>query len=135
MHEAALASSVAEAIRERALSGVPIRLYVSGGHSDVDAFDAALRFHLSASDPGIDLDAISIEHLAEERPCLSCGRSFAAIGAVADCPGCGGVGLTPRRPERIEIGWSELHGQEVAFEAAEGEGPAVRGGRASERGA
>ena len=67
MHEAALASAVAQAISERGLSGVRIRLFVSGGHADVDAFDAALRFHLAASDPEIDLDAITIEHLAEER--------------------------------------------------------------------
>jgi Zn finger protein HypA/HybF involved in hydrogenase expression len=107
MHEAALASSVAQAIRERALSGVPIRLFVSGGHSDVDAFDAALRFHLAARDPDIDLDAIEIQHVPEERPCLSCGRSFTGIGMVADCPHCGGVGLTQPRPERIDIGWDE----------------------------
>jgi Zn finger protein HypA/HybF involved in hydrogenase expression len=107
MHEAALASSVAQVIRERALSGVRIRLYVSGGHSDVDAFDAALRFNLAASDPEIDLDAITIEHLAEERLCLSCGRSFAAIGRLGECPRCGGVGPAQSRPERIEIGSNE----------------------------
>jgi len=113
MHEAALASAVAHAIRERALSGVPIRLFVSGGHSDVDAFDASLRFHLAASHPEIDLDAISIEHLAEERPCLSCGHSFAAIGTLADCPHCGGVGPTQPRPERIEIDWNERRRQGI----------------------
>ena len=107
MHEAALASSIAQAIRERTLSGAPIKIFVSGGHSDVDAFDAALRFHLAAGAPDIDLAAITIEHLAEDRPCLSCGRSFVAIGKLADCPRCGGVGLTQSRPERIEIGWNE----------------------------
>jgi Zn finger protein HypA/HybF involved in hydrogenase expression len=110
MHEAALASSVARSIRERAPPGVPIRLFVSGGHSDIAAFDAALRFHLSASDPGLDLDSITIEHLAEERMCLSCGRSFAAIGALADCPSCAGIGLTRPGPERIEISWND-HGR------------------------
>lgn len=107
MHEAALASAVTQAIRERAVSGVRIRLLVSGGHTDVDAFDAALRFHLAANDPEIELDAIEIEHVAEERPCLSCGRSFGAIGMAADCPHCGGVGLARPRPERIEIAWNE----------------------------
>jgi Zn finger protein HypA/HybF involved in hydrogenase expression len=107
MHEAALASAVAHAIGERALSGERIRLFVSGGHSAVDAFDAALRLHLAANRPEIDLDAIEIEHVAEERPCMSCGVSFAAVGMRADCPRCGGVGLTRPRPERIEIGWTE----------------------------
>ena len=107
MHESALASSVAQAIRERALSGVPIRLVVSGGHSDAHAFDAALRLHLAAGAPEIDLEAMTIEHLAEERPCLWCSRTFAAVGSPADCPWCGGVGLTPPRPEHVEIIWTD----------------------------
>lgn len=106
MHEAALAHAVALAIRGHAGSGARIRLLVSGGHADVDAFDAALRFRLEAADPDIDLDAIVIEHVPEERPCLSCGRSFAAIGMSAECPHCGGIGLTRPRPEWIEIGWN-----------------------------
>jgi Zn finger protein HypA/HybF involved in hydrogenase expression len=107
MHEAGLAADVAQAIRDRALSGRRIQLFVTGGHADVDDFDAALRFHLAISDPALDLNEITIEHLPEERACISCGHAFAAIGMLAECPRCGGVGPAPPRPERIEIGWSE----------------------------
>ena len=106
MHEAALASSVAWAISQHGVPGAQIRLFVSGGHADVDAFDASLRVHLAASAPEIDLDAITIEHIAEERPCLACGLPFSAVGALADCPRCDGVGATQPRPERIEIRWA-----------------------------
>jgi Zn finger protein HypA/HybF involved in hydrogenase expression len=103
MHEAALASALAGAIREHGQQGREVRVLVSGGHSDADAFDAALRTHLAAIDPGLDLSAISIDHLPEQRPCLSCGRSFAAVGMVASCPHCGGSGLAAPRPEHVEL--------------------------------
>jgi Zn finger protein HypA/HybF involved in hydrogenase expression len=103
MHEAALASAVAETIRERGLDARAVRLRVSGGHTDVDAFDAALRFHLAAISPDLHLDAVPISHVPEERPCLSCGQSFAAVGLSATCPRCGGVGLGQPGPEHVEI--------------------------------
>jgi hypothetical protein len=103
VHEAALALAVAEQIRQRGMLGRPMTLLVSGGHADADAFDAALRLHLAASEPRLDTDALTIVHLLEERPCLSCGQSFAAVGQLADCPYCGGVGPLRARPEKIEI--------------------------------
>ena len=103
MHEAELAIAVANELRKPGVRGRPVSLLVSGGHSDVDAFDAALRLHLAAHDPELDLDAISIVHIAEERLCLDCSRPFAAVGLAADCPRCGGVGLAQPRPEQIEV--------------------------------
>jgi len=103
MHEAALASALAGEISARGLNGRAVRVLVSGGHSDAAAFDDALRMHMAAIDPALDLSAISIDHVPEERPCLSCGESFAAVGMVASCPHCGGSGLTAPRPERIEL--------------------------------
>jgi Zn finger protein HypA/HybF involved in hydrogenase expression len=103
MHEAALASALTEQISARGLNGRAVRVLVSGGHSDADAFDDALRMHMAAIDPTLDLSVISIDHLPEERPCLSCGVSFAAVGMVATCPHCGGSGLAVARPERIEL--------------------------------
>ena len=103
MHEAALAAAVAAAIHARGLAGRPVRLIVSGGHSDVEAFDAALRLHLAASYPELDTDAMTIVHQAEDRTCFTCGRPFPAVGSIADCPHCGGVGFLRPRPEEIDI--------------------------------
>jgi len=103
MHEAALASAVADAITSRGLQGRPVRLLVSGGNADHDAFDAALRFHLEVSAPAIDGGSLTIVHLPVERPCLACGRLFAAVGLAADCPDCGGIGLARPGPERVDI--------------------------------
>ena len=103
MHEAALALAVAKQMTERGLLGRRVTLMVSGGHSDVGAFDAALLLHLAASEPRLDTDAVEIVHLAEGRLCLSCGQSFVAVGQLADCPYCGGVGPLRARPEKIEI--------------------------------
>ena len=103
MHEAALASAVANAISSRGLQGRPVRLLVSGGPSDHDSFDDALRFHLETTVPTIDCDTLTIIHLPVERPCMACGQPFGAVGRVADCPRCGGVGLAPPGPERVEI--------------------------------
>jgi Zn finger protein HypA/HybF involved in hydrogenase expression len=103
MHEAALASALAGEIRARGLRGRALRVFVSGGHSDPVAFDASLRMHLAAIDPALDQASITISHLAEQRPCLSCGRPFAAAGLEATCPHCGGVGLAAPTPERVEL--------------------------------
>lgn len=103
MHEAALASAVADAITSRGMHGKPVRLLVSGGHADQHAFDAALRFHLEGCEPAIDTGSLTIVHLPVERPCLACGRLFAAIGLAADCPHCGGIGLARPGPERVQI--------------------------------
>ena len=103
MHEAALASALADAITSRGLQGKPVRLLVSGGHADHDAFDAALRFHLEAGETAVDTGTLTIIHLPTERPCLACGRLFAAVGLAADCPHCGGIGLARPGPEQVQI--------------------------------
>jgi len=103
MHEAALASAVADAIMSRGLQGRSIRLLVSGGHADHHAFDAALRFHLEVGEPAVDCADLTIVHVPSERPCLACGRLFTAIGLAADCPDCGGIGLARPGPEHVQI--------------------------------
>ena len=103
MHEAALAAAVAEALRRPDVRGRPVNLLVTGGHTDRVAFDAALRFHLAAAAPEIDLEVVSIVHVVQERPCLGCGHTFAAADLAAECPLCGGIGLALPSPEQVQI--------------------------------
>jgi Zn finger protein HypA/HybF involved in hydrogenase expression len=106
MHEAGLASAVADALRREgveAVVGGRIRLLVGGGHSEPDDFDQSFRFHLSAAAPDLDATAIEIVHLPVDRLCVSCGQPFAAVTSDEPCPRCGGSGLQIPTPETVEI--------------------------------
>ncbi len=106
MHEAGIASAVADALRREGvatLAGARVRLLVSGGHSEPVDFDESLRFHLAAAAPDVDVAAIEIVHLPIERLCAGCGEPFAAVSADEPCPRCGGSGLPVPTPESVEI--------------------------------
>ncbi len=104
MHEAGLAKGIAAQIQHRRARGSDVRILVTNGHDEPAAFDDALRLHLAAAVPGLDVDAIEIVHRPQARLCGDCAVPF--TGQVADpCPACGGAGVSISAPERIEIGW------------------------------
>ncbi len=102
MHEAGLANAIAAEIRERGLERRSIRLEVTGGHDDVDAFDAALRLHLSLALPGLDVGAIAIDHRAT-RLCPDCGVLTGPGGGDGPCPTCGRPAVALPTPEQVAI--------------------------------
>jgi len=106
MHEGRIADAVATQIRERGLGGAGLRLIVSGGHGDTVAFDDALRFHLAAALPHLDVSAISIVHRPGARLCGGCAGAYIARHPADRCPACGGEGTAVPTPERIEFEWS-----------------------------
>jgi hypothetical protein len=108
MHEAGIAVAVAAEIRDRSLDPARVRLLVRGGHGDLADFDAALRSHLEAADPGAGLGAVAIEHLATPRFCARCARAFHAVEEDAECPTCGGPGVGGHVAESIELAWDEV---------------------------
>ena len=106
MHEAGLASAVADALRREGvatLDGPRVRLLVTGGHAEPDDFDAAFRLHLASVAPELAGADIEIVHLPRERLCASCGESFVAVTSAEPCPRCGGGGLPLPTPETVEI--------------------------------
>lgn len=106
MHEAGLAVAIADALREQRPVGARVRLLVTGGHAEPEDFDGALRLHLAAAAPGLDVAAIEIVHLPAGRLCVGCGREFAAASSETPCPGCGGSALPVDGRERIELEWT-----------------------------
>lgn len=106
MHEAGLAAAIYRAIVARGRSAAGLRILVSGGVHEPADFEAALRLHLAALAPDLDVERIEIVHRPISRPCLACGRSFEAMGPTAACPSCGGLGLPPLAAERIELVWA-----------------------------
>jgi len=105
MHEAGLAAAVVDALRAERLDGAGIRLLVTGGHADHGDFDGALRLHLAAAAPDLDVTAIEIVHLPSVRLCVGCGREFPAGSPETPCPSCGGCALPVDGRERIELEW------------------------------
>jgi hypothetical protein len=106
MHEARVARSVAREIEGRGLAGHDLRLVVSGGHADREAFDAALRTQLSVALPDVDVAAIEIVHRPGPHLCNGCAGAFIAPRG-GRCPMCG-ADVTPLpAPERIELEWAE----------------------------
>lgn len=105
MHEAGIATAVLAEIRARGIDPGAARLVVSGGHGDADAFDAALRAHLAAAAPDLDVARIAIEHAAVSRLCAHCATPFEAPLASDPCPACGGPGIAVPVPERVELEW------------------------------
>jgi Zn finger protein HypA/HybF involved in hydrogenase expression len=114
MHEGRIAQAVAAEIRERGLDGRGVRLVVSGGHGDATAFEAALRLHLAAALPQVDVAAISIVHRPAVRLCGGCGGAFVAPRPTDDCPACGGEGVAIPTPERIDLEWGPIPGRRDA---------------------
>ena len=102
MHEAGLAAAIAGALRREPADGSRVRLLVSGGHGDPVDFDESLRFHLAVGAPELDLRDMEIVHLAVDRLCAWCGRTFSASEPDAVCS-CGGSSLPIPTPERVEI--------------------------------
>lgn len=108
MHEAGVANAIAATIREAGLLGGPVRVLVTGGHDAPPAFDAAVRFHLSALLPELAADELAIVHLPAEHWCADCGETFEAVWDEP-CPRCGGPGLMVSTAETIEVegsGWA-----------------------------
>lgn len=106
MHEAGIANAVADALRREGagwVAGTRVRLLVSGGHTETEAFDGAFRMHLAAVAPELDPGAIEIVHLPIDRLCVGCGEPFRSVSAEEPCPRCGGSGLSVPNPERVEI--------------------------------
>lgn len=103
MHEAGIAAAIAGELRERGLDARSVVLRVSDGHGDPAAFDAALRMHLAAIEPGLDVLALVIEHVPTARLCASCTGSFQAVGPDDPCPACGGPGIAVPLPERVDM--------------------------------
>ena len=101
MHEAAIARAIAATLRDRALLGRPVRVVVSGGHTDPADFDASLLGHLAGVRPPIDVALIEVVHRPEEVRCLACDGTFE--GTHDSCPACGGPGLPGRMDETITI--------------------------------
>jgi hypothetical protein len=105
MHEGRIADAVAAEIRERG-DGDGLRLIVSGGHGDAQAFDAALRLHLAAALPQLDVSAISIVHRPAARLCGGCAGAYIARHPSDRCPACGGEGTAVPIPERVDLEWT-----------------------------
>lgn len=108
MHEAGLASSVADAMRRNGLDqeGPPVRLIVRGGHTEEAAFDASLRLHLQLRLPELDPSRLTIVHAPRPASCIACGGSFMADTTETPCPTCGAPGLMQPGPESIELEWT-----------------------------
>ncbi len=106
MHEAGLAEAIAAEIRERGLERESLRLEVTGGSGDVEAFDAALRLHLSLALPDLDVAAIGIDHRVT-RLCPRCGPVAGPGGGDGPCPTCGGPSVVLPTPEQVAIGVAE----------------------------
>lgn len=123
MHEAGLAAAIYQAIVARGRSVAGLRILVSGGAHEPADFEAALRLHLAALAPDLDVGSIEIVHRSVPRPCLACGRSFEAVDPDARCPSCGGPGLPPLEAERIELAWA----------ADDPDGPPLRASRPSRK--
>jgi len=104
MHEAGLAAAIADAVqRAGPLDGATrVRLLVTGGHDDPEAFDDALRLHLHGQAPDV-ASAVDIVHVAVERLCLGCGGAFDAVRSDEPCPGCGGSAMPLPVPERVDV--------------------------------
>ncbi|HXP33050.1 MAG TPA: hydrogenase/urease maturation nickel metallochaperone HypA [Acidimicrobiales bacterium] len=105
MHEAGLAASVADVLRQRGLDreGASVRLIVHGGHDDAAAFDDALRLHLGMALPELDQRRLAIRHAPGTAVCVACGEPFEAPSSESPCPACGSPGLLLPTPESIEI--------------------------------
>lgn len=106
MHEGRIAAAVAAEIGERGLDGAELRLIVSGGHGDAVAFDDALRLHLAAALPHLDVSAIAIVHRPAARLCGGCAGAYIARRPADRCPVCGGEGIAVPTPERVDLEWT-----------------------------
>jgi Zn finger protein HypA/HybF involved in hydrogenase expression len=104
VHEAGIARTIADAIRDHGIDGVPVRVLVTGGHDVPADFDASLRFHLEVVAPGLDPDRLTIVHRPAPRWCPSCGTSSDGLPG-GTCPGCGGPTLGSSSDESIELEW------------------------------
>jgi hypothetical protein len=106
MHEGRIADAVAAEIGQRGLDGAGLRLIVSGGHGDTVAFDDALRLHLAAALPHLDVSAIAIVHRPAARLCAGCAGAYIARHPADRCPVCGGEGTAVPTPERVDLEWT-----------------------------
>jgi Zn finger protein HypA/HybF involved in hydrogenase expression len=103
MHEAGIATAIAATLREHPQDWRRARILVRGGHTPPTDFDAALRFHLAASDPSLDLRRFKIVHLPTYRACANCGDTFEALELTDPCPTCGGASWPDYSEEEIEL--------------------------------
>jgi hypothetical protein len=101
VHEAAIARAIASTLRDRALLGRPVRVVVSGGHTDPAGFDASLLGHLASMRPPIDVALLEVIHRPEEARCLWCDATFP--DSLDACPVCGGPGLPGRMDETVTV--------------------------------
>ncbi len=103
MHEAGIARRIAETVRRERRSGERVVLHVRGGHHGPDAFESALRFHLTAEAPELALADVDIVHDPVPRLCVGCGREFPAARPDEPCPRCGGSSLPLLDHEQVEV--------------------------------
>ena len=106
MHEVDRARAIVAAIHEHDAPPDYVRIRVRGGHSRPDAFDAALRTHIVACDPGMALVRLEIAHLTASRMCASCGVRYYPDDPDAACPTCGGSAWAELSPEEVELEFS-----------------------------
>jgi Zn finger protein HypA/HybF involved in hydrogenase expression len=102
-----VAIAVADEIRVRGLDPARVRVLVSGGHGDPEAFEAAFRSHLVAAGPSLGLDAVTIVRVPATYLCAICAGVFRTAEPDPACPGCGGPGLSAAHAESVEIEWDE----------------------------
>ncbi len=107
MHEHGVAIAVADEIRVRRLDPARVRVLVSGGHGDPDAFEAAFRAHLVAAGPSLGLDAVTIVRVPTTYLCAICAGTFLTPEPEPACPSCGGPGLSAAHAESVELEWDE----------------------------
>jgi hypothetical protein len=120
MHEAGIAALIVERLRGWGSRAGRARVLVRGGHSDIEAFDAALRIHLLAADPDLDASRVEVVHLARTLTCASCGLRYDAKDATGVCPACGGAAWPDNAPEEVEL---ELLGPTPPEVRSEGHNP------------
>ena len=102
-----MAIAVADEIRTRGLDPASVRVLVSGGHGDPDAFEAAFRSHLVAAGPSLGLDAVTIVRVPATYFCAICAGTFLTVEREPACPTCGGPGLAAQHSESVELEWDE----------------------------
>jgi Zn finger protein HypA/HybF involved in hydrogenase expression len=103
MHEASLATSVLEVLRNHPGPHDRVRVHIADISSTPEELTRQLESYLASADPPVNVCNLEVVPRARERLCASCAATWLTFDHDPTCPACGGVPLPTPHDHRLEV--------------------------------